>query len=130
MSVVQRSLLALLVIFASACSSAPGPNQTVRSSAGSNTITEAELERFAGQPLEQAIQRLRPQFLRTRGPGTITQGAQGVVVYLGTTRMGGVEALNQIRTGDVVSVRYLSPSEATQRFGLDHTGGAIVLTPR
>lgn len=129
MSVVQRSVLALLVIFATACSSAPGPNQTARP-ASTNTITEAELERFAGQPLQQAIQRLRPQFLRTRGSGTITQGPNGVVVYLGTTRMGGVEVLNQIRTGDVSSVQYLSPSEATQRFGLDHTGGAIVLAPR
>lgn len=129
MSVVQRSLFALLVIVATACSSAPGPNQAVRT-ASPNTISEAELERFAGQPIQQAIQRLRPQFLRTRGPSTITQGPNGVVVYLGTTRMGGAEVLNQIRTGDVVSVQYLSPSEATQRFGLDHTGGAIVLAPR
>ena len=128
MSVVQRSLLALLVIFATACSSAPGP--ATSAPADRNAITEAELTPFAGQPVRQAIQRLRPQFLRVRGPSTITNSAEAIVVYLGTTRMGGISVLETIPSNTVKSVQYLSPSDATQRFGLDHNGGAIVLTPR
>lgn len=129
MPALRRILPALLVIFASACSNAPGPATTGRAS-NPSVITEAELERFAGQSIHEAIRRLRPQFLRSRGPSTITQGSNGIVVYLGTTRMGDPGALNQIRVSDVLRVQYLTPSEASQRFGLDHTEGAIVLTPR
>lgn len=123
----KRTLFVLLVSFAAACASAGTRPAT---SADPNVITETELATYSGQPVRYAIQRLRPQFLRTRGTGTITQGAEGIVVYLGTTRMGGLSALDQIPSSSLVRVQYMSPSEASQRFGLNHTSGAIVLTPK
>ena len=130
MSLVKRSLLAVLVLFAAACASSSGP----RAGTGRNpdVISQAELDQLGAQPVRQAIERLRPRFLSTRGRSSITQTSDvdRIVVYLGTTRMGGPEALEQISTAQVKEIRYLSPTEATQRYGTNHMGGAIILTPK
>lgn len=130
MSTFKRSLVAIVLLLAAACASASGP-RSAGASGTRDVITEAELQEFGAQPLRQAIQRLRPQFLRTRGPSSITmQSADVIVVYMGNTRMGGLEVLDQITTSDVREVRYMSPTDATQRFGINHTSGAIILVPR
>lgn len=126
---MQRLALFALVAVLSACASTPA--QRTSGSADPNVILEAELATYADRPVVQAIQRLRPQFLRTRGVSSVNRTAVDVVVvYLGGTRMGGPEALEQIRTADVREIRYLSPSDASQRFGLNHSNGAIILTPK
>lgn len=126
---LQRFFLFAVVPVLSACASSPSPRATT--SADPNVIVEAELAPYAEQPVLQAVQRLRPQFLRSRGPSSINRTEVDVlVVYLGATRMGSIEALNQIRTADVREIRYLGPSEASQRYGLNHSSGALVLIPR
>jgi hypothetical protein len=35
-----------------------------------------------------------------------------------------------VRAAAVESIRYLSPTDATNRFGTDHMGGAILVTTR
>lgn len=130
MSFVKRSLLAVLVLVAAACASSSGP----RAGAGTSNpdvITEAELAQFGTQPVRQAIERLRPRFLRTRGPSSITRAdADVIVVYMGNTRMGSLEFLDQITTNQLLEVRYLNATDASQRFGTNHTSGAIILVPR
>ena len=127
---LKRILVGMVVLLAAACASSSGPT---RASARPNpeVIAEAELAEYANTPVRQTIQRLRPQFLRSRGASSINRMSVDVIaVYLGSSRMGGPEVLDQVRTGDVREIRYLSPSDATQRFGLNHTAGAIVLVPR
>lgn len=126
---VHRLLLLALIAIAASCASSPA--QRAVTSADPNVILEAELAAYNEQPVQQAIQRLRPQFLRNRGASSINRAdIDIVVVYLGSTRMGGPEVLNQIRTADVKEIRYLNPSDASQRYGLNHSAGAIVLVPR
>lgn len=128
--IATRSIIVSLVPLLLACASAPS-TESRRGSGDADVITEAELATFGGQPVRNAIDKLRPQFLRTRGRSSITRAAEeGIVVYLGSMRMGRVEVLSQVPSSDLSSVRYLSAADASRRFGLDHTTGAIILSPK
>jgi hypothetical protein len=113
---------------------AGGPQTTTVSSSTQrkdpNVITEAELSSRSALTARQVIEQLRPQFLRTRG--TTTLGGAGtsdvIWVYFDGTRMGTIEVLNNIGAHEVREIRYLSPSEATNRYGTGHVQGAILVT--
>jgi hypothetical protein len=96
-------------------------------------ITEAELRNSSATNLYQAVQVMRPQWLRTRGPtslgGTARTGGEGsqLMIYMDNTRYGSVESLRSLSLQGIVELRYLDASEATNRFGTGHTMGAIVI---
>ena len=130
MPFLKRSIAFSLVLFLAACSGTPG-QQAAATPRNPDVISTAELEQYSNAPVRQAIERLHPRFLRTRGTGTIhSRDSDRPVVYLGSTRMGGLEYLDQVATTDLREIRYLSASDASQRFGVGHPGGAIVLIPR
>lgn len=89
-----------------------------------NLLTAEDLADVQQLDAAQAIQRLRPRWMRGRGNTTPS------VIVDGTTRMGGVDALAGIRISDVEEMRFISASDATLRYGSGHTGGAIVITTR
>ncbi len=95
-----------------------------------NVITEAELASRATLTARQAIEQLRPQFLRIRGTTTLGNAQTGDViwVYFDGTRMGTLEVLNNIGVHEIREIRYLNPSEATNRYGTGHVQGAILIT--
>lgn len=71
----------------------------------------------------EAVQQLRPQFLRwTRGP---EHSADGLVVYVDGVRRGGVEELNHLPAALVREIRFLTAMEATTLYGMGHTVGAL-----
>ncbi len=123
------ALVAALLI--SACGSSGG-----KSPRGfSHVITAAEIEQSAAnRPLRSAydvIQYLRPNFLKMRGTTSgAAAGATAPVVYLNNVRFGGPEVLHSIYTEQIIEIRYLSPSDATTRFGIGHPGGAILITTK
>lgn len=93
-----------------------------------NLLTEADLMKSTARDALQAIQVLRPDWLRSRGSATsISGGVSEVVVYLNGQRFGGPEALTQFQPTALKEARYLSASEATNRFGTGHNHGAILL---
>jgi hypothetical protein len=106
--------------------SAPVPRQRK----DPNVITEAELASRPTLTARQAIEQLRPQFLRTRGTTTLgnAQTADVIWVYVDGTRMGTLEVLNNIGVHEIREIRYLNPSEATNRYGTGHVQGAILIT--
>lgn len=100
------------------------------------TITAGELAESGAVNLYQAIQVLRPQWLRARprtsmgSSGSRSGGASSVdatVVYLDQSKYGGLAALQQLTTGGVQELRFYDGVEATNRFGSGHTAGAIVV---
>jgi hypothetical protein len=95
-----------------------------------NVITEAELSTRTTLTARQAIEQLRPQFLRTRGTTTLgnAQTADVIWVYVDGTRMGTLEVLNNVGVHEIREIRYLNPSEATNRYGTGHVQGAILIT--
>ena len=100
--------------------SAPAP----RHSAG--VITADELTQTGASNLYDAIQRLRPQWLTS---SRIRRGGSGddLQVYLDATRYGQMSSLRSISLGGVQEIRYFNASEATNRYGTGHTGGAILV---
>ncbi len=106
--------------------SSPAPRQRK----DPNVITEAELASRSTLTARQAIEQLRPQFLRVRGTTTLgnAQTADVIWVYFDGTRMGTVEVLNNIGVHEIREIRYLNPSEATNRYGTGHVQGAILVT--
>jgi hypothetical protein len=131
------SLVAVLAVaVASGCaSSSTGASASQQSSVpakqrGSrDRITADELAGLDVQNALQAVQRLRPSFLQSRGgaSSSMSQGPQDVVVYVDQTRMGGPNTLADIPISEVKEIQWLNGNDATQRFGTNHGSGAIIV---
>ena len=50
------------------------------------------------------------------------------IIYVSGARYGPVGTLREMRPGNVERVRFMDPSQATNRYGTGHTGGAILVT--
>jgi hypothetical protein len=94
-----------------------------------NVISEQELQAAGSTDAYNVVQALRPLWLQKRGPSTITL-QESVKVYLDGALLGGPEYLRQIDVLSVSTIRYMDALEATQRWGLDHGQGAIVVVSR
>ncbi len=90
----------------------------------STRIVESELVSYQADDAYTAIQRLRPQWLRSRS------GAAPVVIMDGTQHQVGLSVLRTIRASELQELRYLSASDATTRYGTGFDGGAILLTTK
>lgn len=108
-----------LVTLGAACASGGGGERGPRRDP--NLITAEELADYHNLDCYDAVRRLRPRWLQGRAgdPTVVRDGS-----HLGPAS----EYLAQIRVGQVASIRYLSATEATMRFGTGVNGGAIVVT--
>jgi hypothetical protein len=96
-----------------------------------NRITSDELRATVSTNLYEAIHTLRPQWLVKRGNRSLTPEMEGdIVVYQDVTRLGDPESLRGIAVADVQEAHFLSPTEATTRYGTGHVHGAIVVVMR
>ena len=127
-ALLQLFFVSLALILSScATSGSAGP----RGSA--NRLTSDEIAEVVALTAYEAIQYARPQWLRQRGlraGATPTMGNAGTVVYLDGVRVGGLDELRRLRADTVALMEYLSPSDATNRFGTNHDYGAILVTTR
>lgn len=129
------SLLVIATLAAAGCASGSAGSSTSTQAGAPSTarrsnpsvITAEELARIEVSDALQAIQRLRPQFLQTRGATSFQQSSE-VVVYVDGSRLGAPSALRDVTVNDIKEIRYLSATEATQRYGTGHSSGAIVVT--
>lgn len=121
-------LLVLALLPVTACASAGAGGGTAGSR---NIITAEEIAEISVTTAYEAIQRLRPTFLRARGVNSFANPDPGFpIVYVNGIRTGELEVLHQIQAQTVLDIEYLSASEATQRFGTGNSGGAIVVRTR
>ena len=94
-------------------------------------ITREEFQNRVFSNAYDLVQSLRPAWLSTmRGSGTISRPVLATLVYVDGVRMGDVGALRSVNPIYVVSLQYLDAPTATQRFGGDSLGPAIVVTTR
>jgi hypothetical protein len=142
MTGLTRTLLAGAALVGAACASSgtagragePQPTASAspapRQRTDPNVITEAEFASRGTLTARQVVEQLRPQFLRVRGTTTLgnAQMSDVIWVYVDGTRMGNLEVLDGIGAHEVREIRYLSPSEATNRYGTGHVQGAILVT--
>jgi hypothetical protein len=124
MSVLRIVSSVAFVVLLAGCASSG--ERSTRSQ--SNVITIQDIESAQFRSAFELIRGLRPQWLTASG-SSIRGGGQ-IVVYVDDMRMGGPEYLNQVPTNDMRGARWLSPSEATIRYGTGHSAGAIAIQTR
>jgi hypothetical protein len=115
----------LLAVFVAACASTNGTNTPRRSS---NVITAEELAASSAKEALEAIELLRPQWLRTRGVAS-PASLQALVpaVYLNNQRLPELGNLRNFPAANIEEIRYLNSQDATTLYGTGNAAGAIVV---
>jgi len=96
----------------------------------SNVLTREEIEGSGTTNLYDAIQRLRPQWMRNASQTSYSGDGTEIVVYQNTTMLGGLDALRQLAPGYAQSIRCLDASTAMNTLpglGSRRVAGAIVI---
>jgi hypothetical protein len=117
-------LLAIIMIPAALASCASGGGE--RSGSSPDLISAEDLEGMSVSSAYEAIRRLRPRWLTTRGTQSIQDSSAGQpVVFVDDIRFGDTSSLQSMRISDIVSIRYINARDATTRFGTGYSGGII-----
>ena len=123
----RLGLGAVVLACVAACASAPRmeTNAPVRDRL---VLLRSEINETDVNDVYDAIARLRPQFFNRRGETSFLLRARTFVnVYIDNMRLGGIESLRGIPVQSVYSIRYFNAAEATYRWGMNNSGGAIQL---
>ena len=116
----------LWVCLLAGCAGATTQSHTGRGR--SPTLTQEDLAATNSGNLYDAIAKLRPEWLTSRGPTSVTDPTPAVAdVYMNGMPLGNVEYLRGVRVLDVNAVRYWPAGEAAARFGMGHPRGVIEL---
>jgi len=126
-SSIRRTFALLATALLIGCVSTKGS-----SGGGSGTLlTKEQLSTANADNLYEAILRLRPNWLTSRGPTSVSNSTPtGVDVYMGNNLLGKADFLQTVLPGDVDEVRYWDPGSAAARFGMGHPRGVIELTKK
>jgi hypothetical protein len=122
---MHRRFIALLVILTSACAGNP-PGESTPRGVDRNLLTRQEMLDRNFVNVYDAVEALRNQWLLVRGFNSFEKPSQ-VWVYMDNVRLGDVESLRGVAVNTIRSVRHLGPNEATARWGVGHTAGAILV---
>lgn len=126
---MQRAEM-FLALFALALPQALLAQETVKKKYERDVITREEIQERApdAKSAYDVIQRLRPQFLRTRPSGSMqNKNPVTVKVYVDGSLRGGTYVLRDLISHSIISIMYLDGSDATTRFGTNHENGAILV---
>ena len=129
---MKKLCAALAVFLALACGSAPTP--VVTGAPGHrDVLLDAEIQtgKMPGMNVYDLVAHLRPEYLRSRGANSVRDATPPTaVVYLDGMRYGSLEQMKSLSADGVLRIQYLSAADAQTRFGMDHTGGAILITSK
>lgn len=119
-------VISIAVLFASAVlACAPSPAFQGGMPTG-NVITREDIEKVNVLNAYDAISRLRPQFLNSHGPTTLSGTDNGYPnVYLNHQLYGDLQSLRNINIQGISEIHYYNGAEASTRFGLGNVSGAI-----
>lgn len=122
--VLRRAAPALVfALLLGACTG--GGTATPRPAGSSSTrIVEAELEPLLQISAYEAIQRLRARWLQSR------TGQPPAVHLDGNLQSGGMERLRSLRAFEIQELEYMSPADATTRYGTGYPNGLILVTTK
>ena len=131
----RQALLPLFFISLGFILSSCATSGSAGSRGSANTLTAEEIAEVEALTAYEAVQYARPLWLRPRAlhaGATPAMGSEraGPMVYLDGVRVGTADELRRLRADRVVVMEYLSPSDATNRFGTNHESGAILVTTR
>lgn len=123
--------LVVFVFFLLAAGCAAGGSGSDGPRRDRNSISPEELMEVQDLALWDAVQRLRPMWLR---PGGIRNSANPAGhyahIFMDGSPYSGVEGMRSIRVSDVEELRFVSATDATVRYGGQFQGGVILVTSR
>ena len=132
----RRCASVVLALVVSACASTldtPSGGEFETSAAApqgnSRLIVRAQIEPLASQTAWQVVETLNPFWLQSRG-GSLNYGPSYARVVVDGIFRGELADLYRMSTGEIETMRYLSASDATTRYGTGYTGGVIEVTTR
>ncbi len=99
----------------------------VRSRIDRDVITRQQMLENKFVTVYDAVTALHSNWLNVR-PNTLTSTQEDVVIYYDATRLGGPQELSNIRVTDVQYVEHLDAVAATQRYGVGHSQGVILVS--
>jgi hypothetical protein len=113
-----------------ACASQSGPNAPAGTDVARtdrNIISETEIQSVPASNLYDLIAKVRPNFLRSHGPTSLsgTATSEYPVVYMDGRQYGDIGSLRSIVPTQVSEVRYYDSSTAAARFGTISATGVI-----
>jgi hypothetical protein len=117
-----RLTLALTLVLGACASAGVAPRQ-----GRSDLIVEEQIRGQSYATVYDAVQALRPNWLRTRGPDSFNSSTQ-IQVYVDNMRVGGIANLQQIAAVSAYYVQWYDGLEASARWGLGHGAGAIYVS--
>lgn len=93
-----------------------------------DVITRGEIEALDVSTGYEVVERLRPQWLRSRAPRSHAH-ATAIIVVVDGLQLGSVQALRDVNAANMVSVHWLDSAQAGRLPGLGsrHIQGAIVV---
>ncbi len=122
-------LLLLLVMAGAACATGTSGSGEPRSSR--SMLLPAELEPLNQFTAWDAVQRLRPMWMR---PGGIRNSANPAGhyphVFVDGSPYGDMESLRGFRVENIQEMRYVNATDATIRYGGMYQGGVILITTK
>lgn len=128
----ERIALELLLaagLSAAAVGCGPAPGGTPSAAYDRYVITAQEIATVEVRTTAlQMIERMRPNWLQSRGPSGV-RGEAAVVIYVNNQRVS-ESPLSRFTAGELTELRFLNAVEATQKYGTGHGSGAILLTTR
>lgn len=96
-------------------------------------ITQSEIEATHLETVYDVVERLRPNWFRTRGGRSeVSAGAASSMLkaYLNSSPLGDVNTLRSVQAASVKEVQFLNAADATTRFGTGHDSGVILVTSK
>jgi len=125
----RTGILFVLTLLASACATGgSGSNEPQRDR---NRLTAEELEPLVQFSAWDAVQRLRPMWMR---PGGIRNSANPAgyyaYVFVDGSPYGEMATLRGFRMENVQEMRFVDATDATIRYGGQYQGGVILITTR
>ncbi|MBL0171174.1 MAG: hypothetical protein IPP90_10660 [Gemmatimonadaceae bacterium] len=128
-----RTGAVVLVLGAAGCAHRPSTSDSGAATASTrdgDVITAQELSdpSVGASNALDAVRRLRPRFLASRGRQSIMMADAGTVhISVNGGPLLVVNDLSRMRPGEIFEIRYLNSSDAAQRFGTSSGSGPVLL---
>ena len=121
----------LVCFLLAACGTGAAPAGVTPVVLDSHVITAPELRQTHAAHAYEAVKRLHPEYLRTRGPSSImNENAMGPAVFVDRMYLGSIAVLADLPIGDVQSIRFVSAWDATTTYGEGYSNGVIEVTTK
>jgi len=123
---ILRALFVFTLATTAASACAGANTQATSQPSSRNRLTREQLASANTANLYDAISKVRPEWLSSRGPTSVTNSTPtSVDVFMNGSMLGKAEFLKEIGVIDVTEVRYWDAASASARFGMGHPRGVI-----